>query len=148
MKRGKREEGERRRDREQLRRWKGGVELVKEAAKLQIPALEDSTHLLLAERGELLEKRRQADAKSLMLRRVKVIGKLQRSLQSLQIHPGSPKMMLLGVEEFLMKVGKDLAAARCQRMYCANPLRCSGCWSAPQESCSRCFESPWSCTSC
>ena len=58
MKRGRREEGERRRDREQLRRWKGGEELVKEAAKLQILAREDSTHLLLAERGELLEWRR------------------------------------------------------------------------------------------
>ena len=54
MKRGRREEGERRRDREQLRRWKGGEELLKEAAKLQILALGDSTHLLL----ELLEWRR------------------------------------------------------------------------------------------
>ena len=131
MKRGKRGEGERRRDREQLRRWKGGEELLKEAAKLQILALEDSTHLLL----ELLEWRRQADAKSWRMRRVKVMGKLQRSWQSLQIHPGSPKMMLLGVEEVLMKVGKDLAGARCQRKYCASPVRCSGCWCASQESC-------------
>lgn len=135
MKRGKREEEERRRNREQLRRWKGGEELVKEAAKLQILALEDSTHLLLAERGELLEWKRQADAKNWRMRRVKVMGKLRRSWQSLQIHPGSPKMMLLGVEEFLMKVGKDLAGARCQKMYCVSPVRCSGCWCAPQESC-------------
>ena len=108
MRKGKREEGERRRDTEQQRRWKGEEELLKEAAKWQIPALEDSTHLFLAERGEL----EQADAKSRKMRRVKV--KLQRSWQSLQIHPGSPKMLLLlGVEESLMKVGKDLAGARC-----------------------------------
>ena len=137
MKRGKREEGEMRRDREQLRRWKGEEELVKEAAELQIPALEDSTHLPLAEKkGELLEWRRQADAKSWRMKRVK--EKPQRSWQSLQIHPGSPKktMMLLGVGEVLVKAGKDLVAARCQMMYCANPVRCSDCWcAAPQESC-------------
>ena len=136
MKRGKKEEGEMRRDREQLRRWKGGGELAKEAAKLQIPALEDSTHLPLAEKkGEQLEWRRQADAKSWRMKRVK--EKPQRSWQSLQIHPGSPKMMmLLWVGEVLVKAGKDLVAARCQRMYCANPMRCSDCWcAAPQESC-------------
>ena len=139
MRKGKREEGERRRDTEQQRRWKGEEELLKEAAKWQIPALEDSTHLFLAERGEL----EQADAKSWKMRRVKV--KLQRSWQSLQIHPGSPKMILVGVEEFLMNLAeKDLAAARCQKMYCANPTRCSGCWwrETPQESW---FESPGSC---
>ena len=55
--RGKREEGERRRDRAQLRKWRVGEELLKEAAKWQIRALEDSTHhLALAERWELLEK--------------------------------------------------------------------------------------------
>ena len=141
MKRGKREEGEMRRDREQLRRWKGGEELLKEAARLQNLALEGSTRLLplAAERGKLLEWRRQTDAKSWRKRRVKVMRKLQRSWQSLQIHPGSPKMttMLLGVGEVLVKVGKDLVAARCQRMCCANQVRCSGCcWcAAPQESC-------------
>ena len=94
MKRGKKEEGEMRRDREQLRRWKGGGELAKEAAKLQIPALEDSTHLPLAEKkGEQLEWRRQADAKSWRMKRVK--EKPQRSWQSLQIRPGSPKMLML-----------------------------------------------------
>jgi len=135
-KRGKKEEGEMRRDREQLRRWKGGGELAKEAAELQIPALEDSTHLPLAEKKrELLEWRRQADAKSWRMKRVK--EKPQRSWQSLQIHPGPPKMMmLLWVGEVLVKAGKDLVAARCQRMYCANPVRCSDCWcAAPQESC-------------
>jgi len=137
MKRGKREEGERRRDREQLMRWKGEEELVKEEAKLQILALEDSTHLFLAEteRRKLLQWRRQADAKSWKMRRVKVMGKLQRSWQSLQIHPGSPKMKLLGVEEVLMKVRKGLAGARCQKMYCVSPARCSGCLCAPQENC-------------
>ena len=48
---------ERRRDRAQLRKWRVGEELLKEAAEWQIRALEDSTHhLALAERWELLEK--------------------------------------------------------------------------------------------
>jgi len=136
MKRGKRGEGEMRRDREQLRRWKGEEELLKEVVRLQNPVLEGSTHLLPL---ELLEWRRQADAKSWRKRRAKVMRKLQRSWQSLQNHPGSPKMTmpLLWAGEVLVKVGKDLVAARCQRMCCANPVRCSGCcWcAAPQESC-------------
>ena len=73
------------------------------------------------------------------MRKVTVLEKLQRNWQSLQIHPESPMRMVLAVGENSIGDGKVLAAVMCQKMCCANRVKCSGCW---------CSGNPGSCASC